>query len=117
MRQFTTPTITAHIEPKEILTGATEVYIFVRQDATGETVAAGQVFGAVIDPDAGTVSYTLSRNETKAFSVGTALVQVTGKTNNKYWATDIKKIYVKRNLNYWNYEEWISGEESAVVSG
>lgn len=94
MRQYTTPTITCHISPADILSGATGVTIIIAQDATGVKITAP----GNTDSDAGTVSYTLTQEESASFAVGPALVQVTGKTGAKYWASDIAKVIVKRNL-------------------
>lgn len=98
MRQYTNPTITCYITPADILTGITEIGVYILQDATGVEVVRDTLQQVVIDPSNGTVSVALTRDETRAFAVGPALIQVTGKTGAKYWASDIAKITVKRNL-------------------
>lgn len=100
MRQNTTATITCNISPADVLADALDVGITILQDSTGVCFEFSSASGsAVIDTDAGTVSCVLSRDQTKAFDVGPALVQVTGKTSSyTYWASSIAKIIVYRTL-------------------
>lgn len=116
MRQYTSANITCHITPAAILSGATDVVLMIRQDSTGIVQAYGPGAGLVIDSEEGTASITLTRNQSNAFEVGPALVQVRGKTGTQYWATSIARIMVERILET-GYVEFYSGEGSASVNG
>jgi len=98
MRRYTNPTISATVSPVEIVADATELYLMIKQDSSGAELVVGTLFGLQVDTTTGTVSYTLSRDESYAFAEGYALVQVKGRTGGIYWASDIGEVPVKRIL-------------------
>lgn len=103
MRQGTSATITCHVSPVEYLSGNLEIRVVVLQDSTGVCYVfsnwEGHDGNITVDADAGTVSCTLSREQSAAFEVGTALVQVIGeKSGQIFWASSIAKINVNRTL-------------------
>lgn len=103
MRQGTSATITCHVSPVEYLSGNLEIRVVVLQDSTGVCYVFSNWEGydgtVEVRPGDGTISCTLSREQTAAFEVGTALVQVIGeKSGQIFWASSIAKIYVKRTL-------------------
>ena len=99
MRRYTNPTISATITPTELLTDVTDLYMMLKQDSTGAELIVGTSDGLQVDTSTGTVSYTLSRDESYSFAEGYVLIQVKGKTNGKYWASDIGEAPMKRILS------------------
>lgn len=103
MRQSTTATITCHVSPVEYLSNNLEIRVVVSQDSTGVCYVFSNWEGydgtVTVNVISGTVSCTLSREQSAAFEVGTALVQVIGeKSGPIFWASNIAKITVKRTL-------------------
>lgn len=117
MRRYTNPTITVTISPASVLESVTELYFMMKQDSSGAELIKTTSSGVTVDASTGTVSYMLSRDESNGFTEGPALVQVKGRTDGKYWASDIGEVQVKRILSTGDGSEFISGEDWGEVIG
>lgn len=110
MRRYTNPTISATVSPVSIVADASEIQLMIKQDSSGAELVVNSADGLEVDTTTGTVSYTLTRDQSNGFIEGYALVQVKGRTNGLYWASDIAEVQVKRLLST-DTGGFISGEE------